>query len=85
MLNLELINIGADTILMLVIATFYRMSLLKQVRLEEKIANTLSKSETKELIEEEIERHISVIKHDIASINNILSQIAEVTLKGKVN
>jgi len=83
MVSLDLINVGADAVLILVIATSYRMSMVKQAKLEEKIANTLSRSETKDLIEEEIERHLSMMKSDIESIKDMLSQIAEFSLKVK--
>ncbi len=81
MLSLDLINVGADAVLILIIATSYRMSLIKQAKLEEKLSKMLSRSETKELIDEEIAFHVGVIKCEIKSINEKLSKLVEIKAK----
>lgn len=81
MISFDLINVGADAVLIIIIATSYRMSMVKQAKLEERISKTLSISETKTMIEEEIETHLKLIQSEIKSINNTLNQIIEIKVK----
>lgn len=81
MLSFDLINLGADAILMIVLATAFRTYMTKYAALDDKIAKTLSREETKALIEEEIATHLAVIQIEIKSINKTLSQIVEIKVR----
>ncbi len=76
-MNFDLINVGADALLILIIATSYRMSVSKQAKIEEKISKMLTSDETKKLIEE----HLEIIQYEVTAINKTLSLITQVTVK----
>lgn len=81
MVNFDLINLSADAVVIVIIATSYRMHMNKLVKLEEKTLKTLSRDETKELIDEEIAAHLAIIQCAINSIKDTLDKITVVTAK----